>query len=65
MIVGGGAGAGGAGGEGLEQLAPIGPDADQVPPPTVNRVLAFQLVFKPPAPPTEGESAAAGQGGGK
>jgi hypothetical protein len=62
-------GGGSTGGEGIEQLAPIGPDADQVPPPTVNRVLAFQLVFKPPAPPAEGEAAggagsAAGQGGG-
>lgn len=59
---GGSAGSGGSG-DGLEQLAPIGPDADQVPPPTVNRVLAFQLVFKPPAPPAEG--ATDGQGGGK
>jgi hypothetical protein len=51
-------GRGSGGGDGLEDLAPIGPAPDQVPPPSLNRALAFQMVFKPPAPPAEGGDAA-------
>jgi len=63
--------AGGGSGEGsVNDLAPLEPSPDQVPPPTVNRVLAFQMVFKPPTPPAEstdapGAAGSAGKGGGK